>query len=74
MSTLQQGTLVIFMAADPITRDSQWHMVPVDKVPDWIKDDPDVLANLVNGEMAKQADGLTWWRAERIDRAGETQQ
>jgi hypothetical protein len=70
MATIE-GTLIILMSADG---NEPWYPVLPDAVPDWIKNDPDVLANLVNGEMAKQADGLCWYRATKINADGETKQ
>ena len=70
--TTKEGTLIILMALDPDK--GPWQPVLPENVPAWIKDDPDVLANLVHGEMAKERDGIMWWRCERVDHEGETKQ
>ena len=62
---MPEARLVILMALDPDK--GPWQPVPPERVPDWIKDDPEVVANLVGGDMAKNRDGgLCWFRAEKV--------
>lgn len=58
-----------------------WALIRPEEVPAWITADADVMANLINGEMAQRggvvnAQGVApWYRAERIEPAeGETVQ
>lgn len=46
--------------------DYPWEPVPPQDVPDWIKNDPRVVGNLVDGQMARRGQGL-WYRAEVIN-------
>lgn len=53
-----------------------WVPVPPAEVPDWLKE-PDVMGNLVAGNMACKNDegdkGSAWYRAERVPTDGERQ-
>jgi hypothetical protein len=64
---MAEAMLVILMSADG---EEPWYPVLPEKVPEWLKH-PDVMANLVHGEMAQQAGGLTWYRAEKVSSEGE---
>lgn len=76
MSDFQQGLLIIYVSHDD---GETWEMVEPARVPDWLKE-PNVMARLVAGEMAKNRDvGLTvkeellpWYRASKFDSSGET--
>lgn len=60
------GTLIIYSSLDG---ENDWTPVNAAEVPDWIKDDPDLLARMVDGEACQnEVDGVKtpWYRAERV--------
>jgi hypothetical protein len=70
-ATLAQALCVIYQSTD---EGKTWFPVKPELVPDWVKD-PDVMANLLRGENAQNADApLAWYRAERVDAGKETAQ
>lgn len=56
-------SLVMFRSSDGKTR---WKPVPKDKVPAWIRDDPQVVGRLVGGDMVRRKKGRGWYRAEKV--------
>lgn len=73
----KQALCVILVSTDDC---KTWAPVKTESVPEWVKN-PDVMANLIHGEMAQQPTGLVndlgvrpWYRAERIDADGKTVQ
>jgi hypothetical protein len=72
-----QALCVIWKTTD---EGKTWDPVKTADVPEFLKA-PDVMANLLNGEMAQDTSGILlpqgarpWYRAERIDASGETVQ
>lgn len=62
--TMKKSMLVVFSSPDP--DNGRWSLVNPEDVPDAIKD-PDVMGNLVAGDIAKPTDGELWYRAEKAD-------
>ena len=59
---MKNSNLIIFVSIDPDS--GQWEPLAVDNVPDTIKD-PEVLGNLVAGDMCKIGGDDLWYRAEK---------
>lgn len=62
---MTEGVLIIYVS--PNGRENWQPVLPQD-VPEWLKD-PDILGELVSGEMACKADEEipVWYRAEKVE-------
>lgn len=68
---IKQAVCIVYVSTDD---GKTWAPVKPEAVPEWVKN-PDVMANLIHGEMAQDKTApLAWYRAERIDAGGETLQ
>lgn len=58
----QMANLVIYRS---LTGEAPWTPVMREEVPDKVKE-PDVIGNLLNGEMCKVDGDKHWYRAEKV--------
>ena len=67
-----KALLVILMSpCDDRGNPTTWQALKPDEVPAWISDDPDVIANLMAGEMCQnKLAPLAWYRAEQVTTNG----
>lgn len=65
---LQLANLIMFRSLDP--ESGNWEPIKRDDVPDWVKDDPEVVKHLINGWIAHNDNlGGYHYRAENAENA-----
>lgn len=64
---LRYDLLVIFRSD---TDDGPWTALRAGDVPDWLKNDPEVVGKMRSGYMCRNGDTGPWYRAERTTPRG----
>lgn len=60
---LDLARLVIMQSDDPDAPHAKWVPVEPGKVPEWIKHDPEVVGQMMQGYLAKKPLEKVWYRA-----------
>lgn len=63
---IKHAYIMVLRSQDPEAQPDKWEPVMRDDVPDWVKNDPEVMGNIINGQVVhNDTQGGFWYRAEK---------
>lgn len=59
----KMARMIIYWSTD-VEDDNSWRPLYPNQVPGWIREDPDILSEMVDGMLVQKDDMDIWYRAE----------